>query len=422
MYLAEQPKHQLTLADIENEILIQPEDMYNRKLMEVENEASISLDDAMTCTMDTQLMGACPSDILPTMPKRAMDTGLLPPISDSELGFSRVMNRQAEGLEKYKMLLVTNKMTLADTKGYRIRTAYRLIRRMARIRGLLSGWDRLQACMASLQTEDGLSAWYVPMRLEQASFVTGYRGIRNLLNIVDASNNFYTFNTARGLRTFRGSTTLPPPLPDSAYPTREPEEIWKWRVSGRVPANYHPKDDHNLCLFCEAMSLLSYQMCIDDGSKEEPWAGVYGTAGLFNPGTARQAWPTRDELILYEEELLLHVFDKLSNKSSYAANQDLIHNFGFDRFEAVDIVKTATEAGGILYQENAENQRAIILKQLDTIADDCKDAMDPRARLATIKMKAQILGLTQSTENESMAVLRDAAVNALRPPEEEDFE
>lgn len=410
----------VTALDVEREILLPPEQMYKNKMEASSACTSMSLDDSFTAVLPARLSGMLQDNALPSTPRQEINTGLLPPVDESLLIFEGIQKSEDKGLARYKELLDMRSLTLADTKGYRIRTAYRLIRQMARIRGLLEGWTWIQSAIDHTTTPEGVSAWSVPIRLKPSMYLTGFRGIRNVLNRMDGAKEIYTVNTPHGMRGYKGITTLPPPLPDSAYPVKSPAELWAWRLSGEVPGTYRPEADKQLCLYCEAMTLLAHQMSIDEGAPEEPWSGIYGKAGLLNPGTARLAWPTRDELVLYEEELLLHVFDMISSKSEIGTRMYLMQFFGFSRAESVDIIKTAIAAGGMLYNETAEDQRSVILKRISAIADKASHACDPRAELSAIKLQAQLLGLTTSDENDSLSTLRDAALAALRQPEDQD--
>ncbi len=410
----------VTVLDVEREILLPPEQMYKNKLESHTACASMTLDDAFSAVLPPSLSGSLADNAISSTPRKEINTGLLPPVDESALIYAVVQSREAVGLEKYKKLLDMGTLTLADTKGYRIRTAYRLIRQMSRVRGILEGWSWIQGALDHTVTSEGVSAWSVPLRLKHSAYLTGFRGVRNVLNCMDGAKEIYTVNTPEGMRGYKGITTLPPPLPDSVYPVKSPTEIWAWRLSGQVPEDYRPENDKQLCLYCESMSLLAHQMSIAEGAPEEPWAGIYGKAGLLNPGTARMAWPTRDELVLYEEELLLHTFDMVSARSEVGTRQYLMQFFGFSRAESVDIIKTSISAGGMLYNESAEDQRSTILKRISNIADKSADALDPRAELAAIKLQAQLLGLTTNDENDSLSTLRDAALAALRQPDDPD--
>lgn len=415
--LAIAEKH--TQHDVEQSLVLKSEQMYSLTERVERAKAGISVTEAGgSGFLPPHLSGHTPDDSLPSTPAREMHTGLLPPADEVQISFQKLQNKNSQS-EIIRRLLIADELTLADTKGYRIRAAYRLIRQHLRIRGLLVGWARIQPILDQCPYNDGVSYWYAPTRLADTLYSTGYRGVRNILLEAESSADLYTVNTERGYKSRKGSTILPPPIPDKLLGAKSPAEIWALRLSRRVPESYSPEFDHSLCLFCEAMSLLAYQMCLHKGAAEEPWSGVYGLAGLLNPYAARISWPTRDELVLYEEELMLHVFDRLTVQSELATQRYMQQFFGYTRFEAVDIVKSANEAGGILYNEEAENQRAVLLKRLDAAMDRSVDACDIRAELASIKLKSQLLGLTANEENESMQTLRDAALKALKPPTED---
>ena len=410
----------LTMEDLEGSIALRTSDMYRRVGLMAEEMAGITLNDAGgDVELPSQLSGMSHDDFLPSTPSQEMTTGLLPPADEVQIEFQKLRAKNiSQGIELRK-LLDMNRLTLADTKGYRIRVAYRLIRQHLRLRGDLEGWSRIQQVLDAHPTNDGISGWVVPTKIKNGGNPTGFRGVRNILLEAESGPDIFTFNTSRGFRGFKGTTVLPPPIPDQLYGTRDPEEIWKKRVARAVPADYSPEFDRPLIKFCEAMTILAHQMTIHKGAPEEPWAGMYGLAGLLNPYAARIAWPTRDELVLFEEELLLHVYDRLVVYSELATQRYMQQYFGLNRFEAVDIVKTARDSGGILYAEDAEDQRTLILKNLDSLRDKAAESCDVRAELMALKVKAQLLGLTAKDESESMQTLRDAAVNALSRPEED---
>lgn len=409
----------LTQDEIETTIPLFAEEMYKHEHEHHKIRNTLSLFDASSFEGDTYTAFTA-DDALPTTPIQAIDTGLLPPADPAAIVRQRLDNKNATSLHKARKLMDMDSLTLADTEGYRIRTAYRLVRQMARIRGLLHGWDRLYSAMSSDPYNNGLNLWNVPIKIASSGSLVGFRGVRGVLYEVERAKERYTINTVNGYHAYKGATTLPPPIPDQLYSQKSPEDIWRARLERVVPEGYSASKDLPLCLYCEAMELLTHQMSIRRGAPEEPWSGEYGIAGLLNPTTARLAWPSADELTLYEEELLLHVFDYLSESSEIQTQRYLEKYFGFTRFECVDIVKTATGVGGILYAEEAEEQRAVILKRLDSIADKSADACDIRAELAAVSKKSQILGLTSVVVDENMQTLRDAAVATLRNPEDDD--
>ena len=194
------------------------------------------------------------------------------------------------------------------------------------------------------------------------------------------------------------------------------------RISRRVPETYDPRQDAPLVLFCEAMTMLSEQLDVPRGAPEEPWSGEYGLAGLLNPYTARIAWPSRDELVMYEEELMLRVYDKLCHVSVHATETWLQRFFGLSRLEALDLAKTAVAVGAVLYSEGTEEMRTLEIKRLDKLEDTCDLANDPRAKVAAKRLKMQAQGLTRHEEQEGMTTLREAAMQGIRSVDDPEYE
>ncbi len=419
--IPEQGEYVPTLA--EDNILLTPEQLYSRAVKHTERSIGISLEEAASGEHEHELSGTHADETLPSTVRQERSTGIFPPATPSEIQYQKNINKHKvqSKATKLKKLLDMGTLTLADTKGYRIRTAYRLIRQMMRVRGLLHTYEMCQNVLGLHIGNTGISQWVLPQKLVQTGFITGMRGVRTILQTIEDGKDRYTLLTASGYRGFKGSTTLPPPIPDQLYKEKSPEGIWKARTERAVPPQYEARKDMPLILYCEAMTVLSEQVGIYQGAPMEPWSGEYGLAGLLNPTIARVAWPTRDELVMYEEELMLLIYDKLMQMSVRSTEQYMQDYFGYTRFEALDIVKTAKSVGPLLYTESSEVEKALILKQIDSIAEKCDLADDPRAELATIKLKAQLHGLTANEESDNMSELRNAAImGAKYDPDDDD--
>lgn len=393
------------------DLLISPEEVY-RDIVHRARTEEMTLEQALG-EVPSEISGREALDAAPQSVVSQIHTGIFPPSTQAELDFLRLENKNASEAELLKRMLASGSLTLADTKGYRVRTAYRLVRQMAFVRGLLDDHDMLQVILNMSPDEHQVSLWQMPVPLVESRFMTGNRGIRAILRAIDEHSDSYLFNTARGLYRLSGSTTLPPPIPDRFYPS-SPSENWRMRVSRKVPEGYDVKQDRPLILYCEAMTMTAEQLGVKDGAPEEPWAGHFGLAGLLNPHTARIAWPTRDELVMYEEELMLKIWDKACHTSIRATEEWMQKFFGYTRLEALDIVKAAVSVGSILYNEGTEEMRALEIKRLDSLEDTCDRADDPRAKLAVKRLKFQALGLTQNDEQDSVKDIRDAAIAGIQ--------
>ena len=400
-----------TEKDLADRLLISPEAMYERIIQRSLLE-DIGLEEALG-ELTPEQAGFMPDDALPTTVAAQLDTGIFPPATLAEIEYLQLEGQAVGRKEAMKKMLASGSMTLADTKGYRTRTAYRLIRQMSRVRGLLEGFDMVQSVMNLAPDETLVPLWNMPVPLVDTGFLTGNRGVRAVLAKIDEDATRYTFNTAIGYEEFSGSTTMPPPIPDPFYKHVNPAAIWKDRISRKVPKGYEVKEDRPLILFCEAMTILAEQLDIPRGSAMEPWAGEFGLAGLLNPHTARLAWPTRDELVMYEEDLMLRVFDKATKVSIRSTEMWLQRFFGLSRLESIDIAKTSITVGSALYNEGTEEMRNMEIKRLDELEDTCDLASDYRAKVAVKRLRLQALGLTKNEESEGMKDMREAAIEGI---------
>ena len=405
------PAHIPTAREVAERLHISPMEMYDRIVQKSALEG-IGLEEALG-ELTPEQSGFLADDALPSTVASQLDTGIFPPATIAEIEYLQLDGKAAGRKEAMRKMLETGSLTLADTKGYRTRTAYRLVRQMARVRGLLEGFDMVQSTLNLSPDSTLVSLWDMPVPLAETGFITGNRGVRSVLSKVDEDAAEYTFNTAIGYERFTGSTTLPPPIPDYFYSQSNPSVIWRERLSRKVPEGYEVKEDRPLILYCEAMTLLAEQVGIPRGSSQEPWAGEYGLAGLLNPHTARLAWPTRDELVMYEEDFLLKVFDKACQVSVRSTETWLQRFFGLSRMEAIDITKTANAIGSVLYNEGTEEMRALEIKRLDSMEDKCDLASDPRAQIAVKRLRLQALGLTRNEESEGMKDMREAAIEGI---------
>lgn len=306
-------------------------------------------------------------------------TGALP-------GVAKEKEKALEKTKAARLLAYMNldAITVSQTKGWRVRAAYRLVSYMARITGDLTGPDLL----SSILTEEACT---IPFKPRSHNPVYGTVAVRML---VDATTSTpYTY-TIKGEHYPAGWLYLPPPIPNGR------EEI-------------PPLYDEVLCLWCEAYEMLAYQIQIEDGTQEEPHSGIYGTVGLFNPKSARFLWPTRQELLLYEQELMLMVFDYLNKFSSHKTELWVMEILGYSRPEAVVLVKTALRFGSAVYNDDYNNTRVRELKMLEQIADDAGVGQDPRAQLAARKQLQLVTQLVKNSDMDAQEGFRELAQKAL---------
>lgn len=345
------------------------------------------------------------TDIHPSTVRSLRKSGILP--------LSRDLHKDWEAHKKKSGLLLKRlklpNMSLKETKGFRVRVAYRLIRYMSRIRGDQPAFSPLSVCL------NGLWKMPQPFRPDQG-YIDGTKGIRALLHAWSNSNNTFTYNDRGSLMTVKGVTYLPPAISDQAYiidGANSYEDIWKDRVSRKVPKNYDPDEDESLIYFCETMEMLADKLQAHEGSYVEPDAGILGIVGLLSPRTARIAWPTIDELIMYEDDLVMHIYDDiLTRSSSNNSEKEIMRLFGVERFEAMDLLRMAREVGTSSYREDMEQARIMAIGRMDRVADHA-ESFDIRTSLAAMKEGNKLKGLTRIEETSEQEEFRNYATRAV---------
>ncbi len=313
---------------------------------------------------------------------------------------------RAKKIEAYMSL---NRTTIEQTKGWRIRAAYRMVCYMGRITGELTGPMTLSQILQNKYRPDPSTHPFIPKTNGQ---VYGTEYIKDRINKMEALTASYTLDKESGTIP-SGMTYLPPPVPDCGWKRSTPETMPTIRKGMQEPDNYDPEEDKLLGLWLDAYEYLSGMLRLPDGSEEEPEAGPYGTIGMFSPRSARFLWPVRDELLIYEGELMLEIFDQLCESSAQVVEQEIVRTLGYGRAEAVMLAKTALRYGTQVYQDDFDMNKIKELKSLEIISDTAKIGDDPRAQLAARKQLQLVSGLTKNDTSDAMEVFRDLANRAL---------
>jgi len=320
-------------------------------------------------TLHDAVMGDCDvvrSEDYSSSPEEILLSGALPGSAEK-----RQKHLDSSKQSRMRAYLSIGNVTVAQTKGWRIRSVYRLVSYMARVIGDMQG----------------------VMTLEMVLRDTRYRD--------DPSTNPFT-----------------PNLPNIVYGTSHIRKL-----VDTIPFTYlPPKDQDSIHTWCEAYNELCIFLRIDQGTIDEPQSGIYGTVGLFRPESARMLWPTRDDLLLYEQELMLYVFDMLCTGSGQRAEEKISEQLGYSRPEAVMITKAALRYGTAVYKDDFDLNKIRELKALEVIADRAGDGEDPRAQLAARKQLQLVSGLTRNDATEDMDNFKDLAEKALTYKGDEDIE
>lgn len=293
---------------------------------------------------------------------------------------------------RQKQLQIPTK-TLAEITGSRVKVAYRLARYMAHIRGIGAVGEPLIFSMAA---GPQVNLFEIPIPYDPT--VGWYRGlaaVRNLLAQADAGYYRYTYSLEGRVLTTRGMSILPPPLHDGYYP-QNGHPRWEYRRRQHTPEGYRGDTDAPLAMYLNMCELLVRHLGIGQEDVDEQAA----VAALLNPSIARLAWPCRDDIETFEEDVLLPYVGRIVvSKSQDSAIETLKREMGLKHSEAFDIIETYKTYCQHANTYEPERERSVMIGKLDRLAEECSVAGMVTTELNAHKSKLQVLGLTRHEED-----------------------
>lgn len=329
-------------------------------------------------------------------------------------------NRRGARLQKARVRKIAAYMSLdhtslADTKGFRLRNAYRMIYYMAWTTGELSDPTPLAVLLQSRYRPCPSATPFTP---PDKTYMYGTGRISKLFEEMNSLTTSYTMEPGTTLSA--GMTYLPPPPPDEAWPKGTISTLPYLRQQD-PPAGYNPDTDALFGLWLDAYAHLADLLNIAEGSETEPELGVYGTMGMFSANTARFLWPTRDEILMYETELMMYVFDELIQSSRRLTEEKIQKELGYSRPEAMMLCKTALRYGDLLYGDDVSQGKTRELISMEEISEKARAGDDPRAQIAARKHIALLAGYVRADKNSESEEFRDLATKALTGDDEPDL-
>lgn len=319
--------------------------------------------------------------------------------------------------------------TLEDLAGYRIKVAWRLVREMCRMKGLAHAEDTLIDALEPSQFN--LDPWSVPetwkrptgvnlTSLSQIS-IKYYRQVEQLAekfhykrHVLEAGENDKDFTVYPGL------AILPPPVP------------WDWweqdRYSKRhrVLENYDPHEDLALVFYTKVVTQLAQELQIEQGSFDDPDQGRFGMRGLTDVATIRKAFPSRFQIVAYEELLIEETLQAMTEYGQARTRKLLRDRHGLTRREVEGLCKIAKAWIRKQLESDIEEDRAFMVTRLEEFVRRAREGLDLRAELAGLKQLTIVLGLARSEMGDAMSdfvsVVSEVASSRGPLPEIEDGE
>jgi len=324
-----------------------------------------------------------------------------------------------------------DRATPQDLAPYRVKVAWRLIREMCRMKGLAHPEDTL--IDAVLPTSRNIDPWIIPEKWKRpagAHLTTlSHISIKYYKQTEDLAEKFqykrHVLEVAEGQPDFvvyPGLALLPPPIPWQWW---EQDQISKRR---RVVENYDPHEDLTLVFYMKIVNQLAQELQIADGSFDDPDQGRYGLKGLTDVETIRELFPSRFQIVAYEELLIEETLNLMTQYGQSRARRYLRSRHGFSRREVEGLCKIAKAWIRKQLESDIEEDRAFMVTRLEDFVRRARVSLDLRAELAGMKQLTIVLGLARSEMGDAMSDFLNVVsdVSGSRGPlpqiEEGDFE
>lgn len=330
------------------------------------------------------------------------------PLTKEQVDIFDAKSRRKAKMQDLESRLNAPNTPIAELYGTKILIAYRLIRSMAQIRGDIGIGDLLLEKLSS--SSQTASKWDFPL-----PFYIGrgcFRGCRDVIHVLQHCSNSpsirYSYRPSPESTTYyitRGLPLLPPPLIDAYFPA---DQVLDLRDTPYSPKGYDPSEDPALTYFLLANELLSEFLNLENDSEE----ARKSVAALLNPKIARLAWPGRDDLETFEENVLFPYISNLISYNSYqkvidtlqrpvwysavGSSGEIFGGLGLTRQESIDYLETAKYYNSRVATFSVKTERSVMLNKLDTLSDICRESGMVNTELKTHQLRMQAVGLTQA--------------------------
>lgn len=299
-----------------------------------------------------------------------MDTGRLRPFVGSgrlQAGLTRTLTRVEPRAEQYppgevqppqfEELWRRESLTLEDLAGERSLVAWRIVRHIARLRGLCKDDQFLYEA-----TKLSPSPWTTPIGTFEGAPIIATGGVLPELSL------------------------LPPDVPED------------WRDGNTTRVGYRPSEhDSALLLWIEGCERAAHQLCIGERMED-----FYALHPILDPDLCRASFPAPEHLLLQEQVVVEDCLSIYLEKGLQGLIREARLKHGLTRAEVLSIYQLIGRAAVTRTTRNDETNYALMVLRLEEIASKARGLMDLRAELAALKNLAIIQGLASQGDDDDV--------------------
>jgi len=424
--------------------------------MNVERHDPASLPQMATPTTSTTL--ALPGDIFrpeellqdrlepihfPTMARRQDSS---PPITNDDDASIAPKGREAYEQwmrEQFRGMFRQPELSLADLMPYRVRTAWRLVREMARARGAIESDQMLldldeqtgrgQAMPPEMDASTTLmyDPWTIPDNLctvapksktqkspaegsDSYMYVRIYHLIKGAEQSLEGKDEYRPYRWVMNASKqsweslhYNGLPLLPPPLPLPWIEPTRPDQA----KEGYDPEN--KQHDPALFAYITILKGIASAFYMDTGTENDQNAGRYGLAGLLDPWTIRLAFPSKWQIMAFEGMIVEETLSLIVQGGKTAAREKLKNLYGLQPVEINQMIRIAGAKAIELTRADVDEDRSLMIMRLEEAARKAHIATDIRAEISAFKAIAVIQGLARvepdNVMSDFISVVRQAS-------------
>lgn len=320
----------------------------------------------------------------------------LPPIPESTEPIALTDEEQSARTDALRNRLLKRRLedlqlSLAETFPFRVRVAWRIVRELARLKNLVQE-DEL---LIDMELDPERDPWSAPIRGRAPASKTWARRLdATLLRALEVS--------ARSGLNGEGAPLLPPSVGG----------LWR-TPDGLVRDDYDPGQDADLRAFLRAAGLVAGHYCMADFETERGAEGELGLEGMLDVDTARLCWPSRSQIMAFEELVVGEAREFLATKGLSQARKHLVLAHGLRPREIDSIIKVAASSAVALTDFSPEEQRALMILRIDDYITRAREELNMAGENRGHKLMILVQGLAKIEQANPYAEF-SAAVESAR--------
>jgi hypothetical protein len=280
---------------------------------------------------------------------------------------------------------------LSETLGERTLLAWRITRELARHTGLLSGGETLASALQS--SYECVDPWSIPKGIPDPA--PGSPWAKEITSsgspqIIGMLKQFESKVPMQDWVSLFGVDNPPPPPPDDAT---------DGQPRGRVPGipllpPQRGNDSPLWKMWHRAVCMVSDLLGLHTGTHIHPGLSEAALPQLLEQ--TRTAWPSRGQIMAFEQIVVNEAIDLILEKSSRGVTKELHKAYGLLPHEQKAVVEMARVEAMEQTDFDVNEARGLMVLRLEDYIHRSRENLDSRAELWGLKQLAIIQGLSRS--------------------------